>query len=239
MPRIKNYIKYFLLNIGSFLLPISIRDLLWILYTYIVYILIKSPLNSLIYTVIDTNYIAFLLALMLGLIISILKEKLFNHLFKRIKYDHILNWCLFDILVCFIIIPYRFNVVYMDTWTHISEIGLSSYIPLGNYWATMPEPSNDIKIELAKRHRYLIRRHAMCRRTINYFEPIASAMDRERSDIKHGGLVDVFRDQVNDAKRELADLAKPNSSVVKQYDEYIWMSELNFLDRMSYWTKWF
>jgi hypothetical protein len=54
----------------------------------------------------------------------------------------------------------------------------------------------------------------MCVRTINYLEPIASAMERDGSDRKHIALAHVFRERIRDAKEELMDIDKPNSPVV-------------------------
>ena len=238
MTRIKNYIECLLLNLECLLLLTRIRDLLFVftylVFTYIVYIFIKLPLNSLIYSVIDPYVFAFLIAWMLSLIVSTLKYKLFNHLFKRIKYDHILNWSLLDLLVCFnSIIPYRFNVVYYH--------GPSSQV-FYNTWGTMPELSDPMKIEWGKRYYNLRRRHIMNRKTINYFEPIASAMERDGSDRKHIALAHVFREQVRDAKEELMDIHKPHSPMVdtdfynRQYTD---MSELEILWSVSIWTKWF
>jgi|SRR5689334_503947 hypothetical protein len=67
----------------------------------------------------------------------------------------------------------------------------------------MPDPSDTMKRQMGERFRYLIKRRNICIRTINKLEPLASAMEREKSHPIHGGLADAFGEQVREAKSEL------------------------------------
>lgn len=184
----------------KFLLFLTVRDLVFCIFTYIVYILVKLPINSLIYSERD-SFISFLIALMISLIITMLKNKLFSHLFKKIKHDYILNGYLLEALVFFYtIITYKFYIIYYH--------GHMSTNP-NNHFGTMPEISDEMKKQLFERRMFLKRQHNQCVRIINKLEPVASAMERDGSDSKHGALADVFREQVRDAKDELDEIYAP------------------------------
>jgi len=243
-------------NIKEIFLVIRWKDLIFFIYTYIIYVVIKLPINCFIYESIDCYLIAFLLALIISFLITKITRKFFRDIFKYTKYDKILNLCIVDSLRIFCYyIAYRFNVVYY----HGPNACFSS-----NPWGTLPDPSDTMKRQMGERFRYLIKRRNICIRTINKLEPLASAMEREKSHPIHGGWADAFGEQFREAKSELNQmedkpLYSPFSYIIyspysnisgdrrRELDEFSPYScisgyrrrELDELYAISLWTKWF
>jgi len=121
----------------SWLLVITWIDVLFILFTYIIYVVIKLPINIFIYDIINNSIIALLSALIVSLFITRIKNLIFNKFKDIIGDDKLENLNIWSTLEVFHskIISYKFNVVYYH--------GFSTRYD-GNIYRTMPEPSEAI-----------------------------------------------------------------------------------------------
>lgn len=144
-----------------------------------------------------------------------MKNRLFSHLFEKIKYDHILFLYLLDTLIVFYcsIITYMFSVVCYH--------GYGTNDPV-NHWATMPEISDRMKIVLRNRRHYLISRHNYIRIS-NKLEP----MEREENDSKHPALAQIFREKVTNAKSELLEIEKPIWGTYGKFHEFFELESMS------------
>jgi len=161
---------------------------MYIFYTFIVYYIIKMPINNLIYSNISLWIIAFTFAVLSGWFISKLTKKLFKYLFENIKvYEYILNIYVLDSLI-------SLAIDYFPS--------LICIVPEAPRFGPLVQA---LRLE---RNDDLVTRGNNIYRRIRRLEPIVSAIDKDRSNDKHGALYDVLNSHIIDSRNELITFKK-------------------------------
>lgn len=209
-------IKYSLISnfFKKVIRSLTLNTLLKILFFWLVYIVIKQPLNLIIYSNIPYWVLAFIIALCISIIISNLTNKLFNLLF--VDYD------VLDILIIYII------YIIQITHTIIYEQGLV-YVH-GSVWATMPAIPYHKLVECRKYHKSLLDERRLLNYKISRLETVATALDRDRSYYTHGSLYDSFTEHARESKVRLPYLNKEIDEIAEFRQNVVWAeSPLSFL----------
>ena len=177
----KELSKYIL----GWIYTITIRDIIFFFLSIVVYFLIKQPLNSFIYDFIDSELIAFLIALFLSFIVSKYSRKLLTNFLKKLYYGEHLDLYVIDCII-YIIYLVENNIIFER----------SILFMYANNYSTMPRFSPR-QLNNIQRHRDLLMRQARnLRKKGRAIEIVASAMDNDRSDTRHGSLYDALTTSV-------------------------------------------
>jgi hypothetical protein len=96
----------------SLLLSLRYKDLIYVVYSFIAYLVIKCPIHSFIYSIIGSYVVGFVLVLLCSLCISYLAKMFFEYLVKKIKCDYILNQYVLENMLPFVV--NNFTLVYTD-----------------------------------------------------------------------------------------------------------------------------
>lgn len=166
----------------QFLYMTTWYDLLFI-YTFMVYCIIKIPINSFIYSNIYSWIFAFLLALLCSWFISKLAKKLFKYIFKNIEsYEYILNTYVLNSLTCLVIDCFP-SLVYT--------------IPVA------PRYPSNVQVTWAFRNDNIVKKGNIIYRRIRRLEPLVSAIGRDNTDARHLALYDALSEHIILSKGEL------------------------------------
>jgi len=171
-----------------FLLMTTWKYLMYIIYTFMIYYIIKIPINNFIYTSISLYIIAFLFALLSSWFISILAKELFKYLFKNIEsYEYILSRYVLDSLTC-LVIDYFPSLVYI--------------VPIA------PRYGPNVQAVRLQRNDYLVRKGNIIYSRIRRLEPVVSAIGSDGTDPRHPPLCQVLTSHIIDSKNELSAIKK-------------------------------
>jgi hypothetical protein len=162
----------------------------------VLYFIIKKPVNAITYSTLPLP-LAFFVSLIFSFFITKYTSKSLEPIFKNIEYNScVLNIYVLDSLVILGFCIVDLVVIYFPPLILVSI----------NAFDTMPRVSNHMI------GNYNVRRHIMLDILRKYrgqaadlkrLEIIATSMDKDRSDPKHGGLHDVFTNYVNSKKQKL------------------------------------
>jgi len=223
----KNYINLLKEKLLLLYLIVTWSDLFFLLYTCIIYLVIKSPINQFIYGNISKGIIGLLVAIIVGLVITWIKNKIFTKYTKILGHNKLQSVYVSDTLI---VIYYKLkSYAFYTVLYHGANAGV-----WGNQWAYMPEPSEVMKRAMGERRIYLRRRHNICTRIIDQLEPVSSAIDRDRYNHRNTQLSQVFKEKVAEAKEELSQITETAPE-----DSAYYGCEYTQLTNLGRWTGWF
>lgn len=189
------------------------KDLMYIVYTIMIYSIIKTPINNFIYTSISLYIIAFLFALLSSWFISRLAKELFKYLFKNIEScEYVLSRYVLDSLTC-LVIDYFPSLVYI--------------IP------TAPRFGPNVQVERLHFNDNLVREGNIIYRRIRRLEPVVSAIRSDGTDSKHEPLYQVLTSHIIDSKNELRTIKKE----IWINNRYVFNNGGDFIFIARYWEE--
>jgi F-type H+-transporting ATPase subunit c len=175
---------------------ITFFDILKFLFCISLLLLVKLPLNEFLYCNINYGFLAFIIALLMGKILSDCVNHLFNSILNNKE-----NFSL-------LFIPLS---IYLES--SLQQVFILSY---ASVISTMPSLSRPLTARAEIHRRFLQNRFNQVvgkQKAAIILEPISSALDRDRTDRKHGSLHDCFQEYLAETKKEFLILANELTTV--------------------------
>jgi hypothetical protein len=198
-----------LIDILELLSLISLKDLMrFVILPYFIYLYIKSPLNSYIYSNINVYLFALVLAIIVSTFITFFTRKLWDFLLLKFNLD----W---------LDIPLAYLFTFCSDYGYIL---LFDAYPGGDHSGPIRMFSFDMQLKIKTRIVELnnIKRDLIFR--INKIEPIASALSRDNTNPKNLPLSQCFQEHVRDSKSQLAQVNKE----LNHYDRMEFLKEASW-----------
>ena len=190
--------KSFLSMLKNLPFLITWSDLLFYSNLWLIYIYIKSPINTILYSNLASPLVAFFIALLISITIS--------RLFRILFFNNIYKYKSLEILHTSILDTSLVNFTLYNGLVKMFMIG--QILRAEAQYQTMPNlgPSQVQKIK--QRKEFLVKYKSSLNR-INKFELISSAMARDQNnDEFHKHLLVIFTTHANECKKELTKIDK-------------------------------
>jgi len=167
-----------------------------LLFAIFIYFYIKFPINQYIYGYFSLWFFSFFIACCISFLISKLIYRYIDSIKSHrvfSKYNQYLDIYIFDYLVNTIVV--------------LDSILILLYL---NPLSTAPALSSELAARMHDyRFNYLIKtKAARIRSRAKVLEVICGALDRDRTDSRHGPLHDAFKEHISDCQKELWNIAK-------------------------------
>lgn len=215
-----------------FIISLTWKNFLLIIYSYMVYILIKQYINNFIYTSISSYFVAFVLVLICGICVSCLTNRLFEHLVNKWKntfWDKYVLATLIDLSIsyfnslscnnalCFVGYQYennsddenysddKYGIVKVFAWQ--LEAQAKERIRRGCLSWEIKALSDDTVARITPDTQAAAKNASLTYHRIKRLEPIAAALGREKDD-KNVALHDVVTEHIDSSKQELCTFMK-------------------------------
>lgn len=161
------------------LLNLQFKDILEVFFLIIIYFELKVPIKLFLYSNIDNHLLALVLSVFFSFVITWFTHKLFSFFTRGLDNIYVIDG--------FIIL---YSTI-LERAIHYNENN-GAIVLYANIFSTMPRLGHEMEVRIMNRMTKLGRRAEMLRSQVRVFESISSAMDRDRSDPRHGGLHDAF-----------------------------------------------
>lgn len=198
-----------------YIISLTIKDFIYIIYSCTIYIFFKQYINSFIYNSIPSLIVAFVLVLLCGICLSGLTNKLFEHLVNKWKsnfWDKYVLATLIDLSI------YYFNPLVCNN--ALCFIGYEYEKDNNNNYGIVKSTRNCLSWESnalsfnwqgsysGDRIQRKIAEQAGKKASLTYhkikrLEPIVAALDRDQSNSRNNALLHSFTEHIESSKEEL------------------------------------